>query len=91
MALRAAGDVFPSSSVFKVFQYIQTAKELGVNVVAANNSWGGYSVDILYTLIADDLYESGIVVLKASSNSAKDHDVTPNDGTLTESKFKSTQ
>lgn len=85
MALRAAGDVFPSSSVFKAFQYIQTAKELGVNVVAANNSWGGYSVDTLYTLIADDLYESGIVVLKASSNSAKDHDVTPTDGTLTES------
>ena len=85
MALRAAGDVFPSSSVFKAFQYIQTAKELGVNVVAVNNSWGGYSVDTLYTLIADDLYESGIVVLKASSNSAKDHDVTPTDGTLTES------
>lgn len=85
MALRAAGDVFPSSSVFKAFQYIQTAKELGVNVVAANNSWGGYSVDTLYTLIADDLHESGIVVLKASSYSAKDHDVTPTDGTLTES------
>lgn len=39
----------------------------------------------MYTLIADDLYESGIVVLKASSYSAKDHDVTPTDGTLTES------
>lgn len=84
MALRTAGDVFPSSSVFKAFQYVQTAKEMGVNVVAANNSWGGYSVDTLYTLIADDLYENGIVVLKASANSAKDHDVLPSDDVLSD-------
>ena len=38
MGLRAAGDFFPSSGVFKVFQYVQTAKQMGVNVVAANNS-----------------------------------------------------
>lgn len=57
---------------------------MGVNVVAANNSWGGYSVDTLYTLIADDLYENGIVVLKASANSAKDHDVLPSDDVLSD-------
>lgn len=84
MALRAAGDFFPSSGVFKAFQYVQTAKQMGVNVVAANNSWGGYSVDTLYTLIADDLYENGIVVLKASANSAKDHDVLPSDDVLSD-------
>ncbi|MED9872735.1 MAG: S8 family serine peptidase, partial [Eggerthellaceae bacterium] len=82
MALRAAGDFFPSSGVFKAFQYVQTAKEMGVNVVAANNSWGGYSVDTLYTLIVDDLHKNGISgeVVTPSGNSSSgtgEKDVLP--------------
>ncbi len=58
------------------YNYIYKAQQLGVNVVAVNNSWGGGSDDsnILEELI-NLVGENGAISVCAAGNSAEDNDV----------------
>lgn len=58
------------------YNYIYKAQQLGVNVVAVNNSWGGASdeeSEILKTLI-DMVGEKGAISVCAAGNEAMDND-----------------
>lgn len=75
MALRVGeGSVFSASAILLAYKYIQAACDAGVNVVAINNSWCGYSSNSLYGLAADALYEKGALSVKGAGNSSIDHD-----------------
>lgn len=66
MAIRQDGQM---SDMFKAFNYIKTAKEAGVNIVAVNNSWGdlGDQSLILYYALRE-LTTHDIVCCFASGN-----------------------
>lgn len=54
--------------------YIATMKDRGVNIVATNNSWGGYGYSqALYDSI-DSLRQRGILVIAAAGNESNDND-----------------
>lgn len=54
--------------------YIATMKDHGVNIVATNNSWGGYGYSqALYDSI-DGLRQRGILVVAAAGNASNDND-----------------
>lgn len=58
------------------YNYIYKAQQLGINVVAVNNSWGGASEEeseILKTLI-DMVGENGAISVCAAGNEATDND-----------------
>lgn len=60
------------------YNYIYKAQQLGINVVAINNSWGGASEgeesDILKTVI-DMVGENGAVSVCAAGNDGNDNDI----------------
>ena len=69
------GDTFDA---INAYNYIYKAQQLGVNVVAVNNSWGGYldysyGDDILEKII-NLVGENGAVSVCAAGNSATDND-----------------
>ena len=59
------------------YNYIHKAVMGGVNVVAANNSWGGGGFSGIYDDIVSVLCEDGVICYIAASNDASDNDRTP--------------
>jgi subtilisin family serine protease len=56
------------------FNYMAAMKDRGVNIVATNNSWGGYGYSqALYDAI-DGMRKRGILVIAAAGNSISDND-----------------
>lgn len=83
MALRA-GDVdgsFEDISIIGAYNYIYRAQQLGVNVIAVNDSWGGYidayymedTSSIILSLI-DLVGENGCFTIAAAGNEGYDLD-----------------
>ena len=58
------------------YNYIYKAQQLGVNVVAVNNSWGGSTeeTDEILKQIIDMVGEKGAVTVCAASNDSEDND-----------------
>ncbi len=78
MALRVGGDngAILNSNAARAYQYLKKAAKTGLNIVAANNSWGGIGVDALLSSIMEDLYKSyGVISVCAAGNEAKDNDL----------------
>ena len=61
---------------FGCFNYIHKAVMGGVNVVAANNSWGGGGYSTIYDDIIAVLYDDGVICYVAASNDSADNDRT---------------
>lgn len=60
------------------YNYIYQAQKLGVNVVAVNNSWGGYGEDgesQILKLLIDMVGEKGALSVCAAGNESADNDV----------------
>jgi len=58
-------------------EYVQVMKDRGVNIVATNNSWGGWGFSqALFDAIAAHL-SRGILFIAAAGNGGKDHDAEP--------------
>ena len=76
MAVKAGNDKgsFSASRIIKAFNYVKTAKQAGVNVVAVNNSWGGAGRSYTYRLAASELTALGIICCFASGNDGKNTD-----------------
>ena len=78
MALKTlAGGGFGSSTAYATygaFNYIHKAVLGGVNVVAVNNSWGGYSQSTIYDDLIDLLGEDGVVPVIAAGNDGINND-----------------
>lgn len=58
------------------YNYIYKAQQMGINVVAVNNSWGGASESESYILqsLIDLVGENGAISVCAAGNSAEDND-----------------
>ncbi len=66
------------SAILGCFEYAEVLKEAGVNLVATNNSWGGYGEAPLLMHDAIDRHaELGILAIAAAGNAAVDTDVYP--------------
>ena len=76
MAVKTANDLgqFPSTCILKGFNYIKTAKECGVNIVAVNNSWGGPYASNSILLATQELAALNVVCCFASGNESADND-----------------
>nr|MCR5357537.1 S8 family serine peptidase [Lachnospiraceae bacterium] len=76
MAVKAGNNKgsFPNKSTLKGFNYIKTAKEAGVNIVAVNNSWGGGVNSNSIALAVRELAEINVVCCFASGNDSADND-----------------
>lgn len=61
---------------FGCYNYIHKAVTGGVNVVAANNSWGGGGYSTIYDDIISVLCDDGVICYYAASNDASDNDRT---------------
>ena len=61
---------------FGCFNYIHKAVMGGVNVVAANNSWGSGGNSTIYDDIISVLCDDGVICYVAASNDAADNDRT---------------
>ncbi|OGW26073.1 MAG: hypothetical protein A2X59_10810 [Nitrospirae bacterium GWC2_42_7] len=62
------------SGAIDCLEYIQTMKERGVNIIATNNSWGGFGyTDSLREAINQQL-QAGILFIAAAGNSNEDND-----------------
>ena len=59
---------------FGCYNYIHKAVMGGVNVVAANNSWGGGGYSTIYDDIISVLCDDGVICYIAASNDAADND-----------------
>ncbi len=57
--------------------YIDAAKELGVNIVSVNCSFGGPYMNLIQYLVVKELEEAGIVVVYASGNENENIDLKP--------------
>ena len=58
------------------YNYIHKAVTAGVNVVAANNSWGGGGYSTVYDDITSVLCDDGVICYDAAGNSNDDNDRT---------------
>lgn len=58
------------------YNYIYKAQQLGVNVVAVNNSWGGLDADesVIFQTLIDLVGEKGAVSVCAAGNEGADND-----------------
>lgn len=81
MALKMLGsdgsDGAGEATVFRTlgcFNYIHKAVMGGVNVVAANNSWGGDRYSTIYDDIISVLCDDGVICYIAASNESEDND-----------------
>lgn len=70
MAVKAGNDSggFSSASILRGYNYIKTACQNGVNVVAVNNSWGGQYSGIALNEAITQVGELGVVSVFASGN-----------------------
>lgn len=59
------------------YNYIYKAQQLGVNVVAVNNSWGGLEEEesIIFKKLVDLVGEKGAVTVCAAGNDGTDNDI----------------
>ncbi len=73
--LNADGEGFGMESV-GAYNYIYRAQQLGINVVAINNSWGGlYDEESeIFEVLVDLVGEKGAVSVCAAGNDARDND-----------------
>ena len=78
MAVKAGNDKndFAASDILKAFNYIKTAKEVGVNVVAVNNSWGGPAYANAFNFAVRELNLDNVICCFASGNESIDMDYT---------------
>ena len=69
------GDMY---SAISAYNYIYRAQQLGTNIVAVNNSWGGEMDEYaeIFTKIIDMVGEQGAVSVCAASNEGTDNDKT---------------
>ena len=83
MAVKAGNNKgsFEERDQIKAFNYVKTAKQAGVNVVAANNSWGGVGYSYVISLAVSELTSLGIVCCFASGNDNKNIDYSYYTGT----------
>ncbi|MBO5488810.1 MAG: S8 family serine peptidase, partial [Eubacterium sp.] len=65
-----------TSYVISAFNYIYQAKQLGVNVVAVNCSWGGNNSSTAFKTIVEQLGNAGVLFVFAAGNSAINHDTS---------------
>jgi subtilisin family serine protease len=56
------------------FNYMAAMKDRGVNIVATNNSWGGYGYSQALFDAIDGMRKRGILVVAAAGNSISDND-----------------
>ena len=79
MALKAgtAAGGLPLSAILGSMAYITMMKNNGINIVAANHSWGGFTFTqaILDAFTANGA--AGVLDICAAGNSALDNDITP--------------
>ncbi len=80
MVLKISDDYgnFDSASAVEAYSYMLEKKEEGVNIIAANNSWGGYYYSRILEEIIDVAGDNGIISVAASGNESIDHDTNLN-------------
>lgn len=61
----------------EAFEYIITMKNAGVNVVAVNGSYGGYSIDPIARDAIEALGDAGIIFVSSAGNDSIDNDAYP--------------
>lgn len=77
MALKTMAGSFGSTTAyacFSAFHYIHKAVQAGVNVVASNNSWGGYDYSLIFDELINLLGNDGVVCCFAAGNDGADND-----------------
>lgn len=62
------------SDVISAYAYIYSAQRLGVNVVAANNSWGGDGSSKILNSVIDIVGQKGCISVFAAGNSSENND-----------------
>lgn len=65
------------SDAVKAYDYVNKALDLGVNVIAINNSWGGGGGSEIFTALAEKVGKKGALTISASGNSGINTDKTP--------------
>ena len=76
MALKAIDDegFGYDSSFIDAYNYISKAQDLGVNIVAVNNSWGGIEENPVLTELINIVGQKGAVSVCAAGNEGEDND-----------------
>lgn len=70
------------------YHYINKALDLGVDIVAINNSWGGGAYSEIFAQLMDLVGEKGAVSVCAAGNSSNDNDVAGEYPSNIESPYK---
>lgn len=65
------------ASAAKGYDYLSTAIDNGLNLVAINDSWGGDSVSKILSLMVTELGEKGAISIFASGNDGTNNDDNP--------------
>lgn len=80
MALKISDDYgnFDSASAVEAYNYMLEKKQEGINIIAANNSWGGYYYSRIVEEAIDMAGDNGIISIAASGNNSVDHDINLN-------------
>ncbi len=72
-----ADNLLPSSAVLAAYNYALALKQRGVNLVALNASFGGYSYIASEFSAIQTLRDHGIILCAAAGNEAFDNNTTP--------------
>ncbi len=67
---------FPEDSVVRGYQYLLAAKKAGVNIVAANNSYGGTVTTLTNCVMAEEAGKNGIVTVFSAGNDSKNLNIS---------------
>lgn len=70
-----ANRTFYGDSILRGYSYIKAAKESGVNIAAANNSWSSSATSYTVALALKELGKLGIVTCFSSGNAKSDVDL----------------
>lgn len=79
MALKVSedGEEITSSATLDAAEYMLEMKSRGVNIVAANASYGGGGYSAIEEQVFGELRDAGIIVCAAAGNDASDNDSSP--------------
>jgi len=66
------------SAAVAAYSYMLEQQADGVNIIAANNSWGGYAYSRIMEEVFDVAGDNGIISIAASGNASIDHDTNLN-------------
>ena len=66
-----------TADAIECLDYIATLKARGVNIVAANNSWGGLDLSLALRDAIAALRDRGVLMVAAAGNELEDNDVQP--------------